>query len=56
VLALRSGTSVGIPVRTAFQFRCTGADPLRLLLLTMPQWPGAAEADTGVGELEAWHR
>ncbi|WP_244524225.1 cupin domain-containing protein [Geodermatophilus dictyosporus] len=54
VLTLRSGTSVGIPVRTAFQFRCTGLDPLRLLLLTMPQWPGADEADTSVGELDAW--
>ncbi|WP_369255254.1 cupin domain-containing protein [Geodermatophilus amargosae] len=53
VLPLRSGTGIGIPVWTAFQFRCTGVDPLRLLL-TMPQWPGPDEADTTVGGLDAW--
>jgi mannose-6-phosphate isomerase-like protein (cupin superfamily) len=55
VLALRSGTSVGIPIGTAFQFRCTGPDPLRLLLLTMPQWPDANEA-ASAGELDAWSK
>jgi len=54
VLPSCHGTSVGVPVATAFQFRCTGTDPLRLLLLTMPQWPGSDEVDTGVGALDAW--
>ena len=46
--------SVGLPARTAFQIRTTGVDPLRMLLLTMPAWPGPGEADPSVEELEAW--
>jgi mannose-6-phosphate isomerase-like protein (cupin superfamily) len=44
VAPLWPGTSVDIPPRTAFQFRSTGAGPLRLVLLTMPRWPGPGEA------------
>ena len=38
------GVSIDIPVGTAFQYRCTGAEALRFLCITMPPWPGDAEA------------
>jgi len=41
---LRSGVSVDIPVATAFQYRCTGVDPLEFLCVSMPRWPGETEA------------
>lgn len=41
---LRAGVTIDIPVGTAFQYRCDGADPLRFLCVTMPPWPGEAEA------------
>ena len=42
--ALKPGISIDIPVGTAFQYRCTGADPLTFLCITMPRWPGDEEA------------
>jgi mannose-6-phosphate isomerase-like protein (cupin superfamily) len=41
---LVSGVSIDIPVGTAFQYRCTGVDPLQFLCVSMPRWPGAEEA------------
>ena len=41
---LTTGVSIDIPVGTAFQYRCTGADPLQFLCITMPPWPGDQEA------------
>ena len=41
---LEAGVSIDIPVGTAFQYRCIGADPLRFLCITMPPWPGHSEA------------
>ena len=41
---LRAGVSIDIPVGTAFQYRCNGAEPLRFLCITMPPWPGDQEA------------
>jgi mannose-6-phosphate isomerase-like protein (cupin superfamily) len=41
---LEAGVTIDIPVGTAFQYRCTGSDPLRFLCVTMPPWPGAHEA------------
>lgn len=41
---LRAGVSIDIPVGTAFQYRCTGDEPLRFLCISMPPWPGAHEA------------
>ena len=41
---LRRGVSIDIPVGTAFQYRCTGVDPLQFLCITMPRWPGDKEA------------
>jgi mannose-6-phosphate isomerase-like protein (cupin superfamily) len=42
--ALREGVSLTIPVGTAFQFRNQGADPLDVVGVTMPPWPGEDEA------------
>ena len=41
---LRAGISIDIPVGTAFQYRCTGTEPLTFLCITMPRWPGHQEA------------
>ena len=41
---LESGGSLSIPSGTHFQFRNTGDVPLRLVISTMPQWPGNQEA------------
>lgn len=41
---LHVGVTVDIPVGTAFQYRCTGADPLQFICITMPPWPGDEEA------------
>jgi mannose-6-phosphate isomerase-like protein (cupin superfamily) len=39
-----AGTSVSLPVGTRFQFRCDGDEPLVAVGVTMPPWPGEAEA------------
>ena len=44
VAKVATGVSVTIPVGTHFQFRNTGTDPLRFLIVTMPPWPGPEEA------------
>ena len=41
---LEPGVSLSIPLGTHFQFRNTGDIPLRLVISTMPQWPGNQEA------------
>ena len=41
---LESGVSIDISVGTAFQYRCTGVDPLQFLCVSMPRWPGDQEA------------
>ena len=44
VTKLQPGTSLTIPVGTAFQFSCDGTSPLEAVAVTMPPWPGAHEA------------
>jgi mannose-6-phosphate isomerase-like protein (cupin superfamily) len=44
VISIHPGVSLTIPVGTHFQFRNTGAEPLCLLITTMPPWPGPQEA------------
>ncbi len=44
VTVLEPGVSIDVPVGTAFQYRCTGTEPLRFLCISMPPWPGDAEA------------
>lgn len=44
VTELRAGLSLTLPVGTAFQFRCDGAEPLEAVGVAMPPWPGDDEA------------
>ncbi|MGV7242344.1 cupin domain-containing protein [Caballeronia sp. M23-90] len=44
VTPLCIGTALTIPQRTRFQFRNTGVQPLCILIVTMPLWPGPEEA------------
>lgn len=41
---LAPGVCADVGTGLTFQFRSAGPGPLRMLLLTMPQWPGANEA------------
>jgi mannose-6-phosphate isomerase-like protein (cupin superfamily) len=42
--SLASGVSLTIPLGTQFQFRNTSAEPLCIVIATMPPWPGPEEA------------
>ena len=44
VVELVAGVSITIPTGTHFQFRTVGPEPLRLIIATMPPWPGEHEA------------
>lgn len=46
---LTAGTCVTIPTGAAFQFRSDGERPLRMLMLTIPPWPGPDEAIAAAG-------
>ena len=41
---LQPGTALTIPLGTSFQFRAVGSEPLELVFVTLPPWPGADEA------------
>ncbi|MFI7588270.1 cupin domain-containing protein [Spongisporangium articulatum] len=54
-LALVPGVSLSIPVGTAFQFRAEGGaddEPLEILGVTAPPWPGEGEASPVEGRWE----
>lgn len=44
VTSLAEGTSIDIPVGTAFQYRNVSDTDLKFICITMPPWPGADEA------------
>lgn len=44
VVEVEPGICVTIPPGTHFQLRCTGDEPLRFVITTMPPWPGEDEA------------
>ncbi len=44
ITPLEPGVSLTIPLGTHFQFRTTGSEPLAVIGVTMPPWPGAREA------------
>ncbi len=44
VIDLHPGTCLTIPLGTHFQFRALGAEPLAVVAVTMPRWPGEGEA------------
>ena len=50
VVDLEPGVCVSIPAGTAFQFRCTGSEALRIAAVTMPPWPGDEEALSVTGK------
>lgn len=43
-LSLESGVCLTIPLGTRFQFRSIGDEPLQVIGITMPPWPGTEEA------------
>ena len=45
IAALHPEVSITIPVGTSFQFKNTGRDSLKILIVTMPPWPGESEAE-----------
>jgi mannose-6-phosphate isomerase-like protein (cupin superfamily) len=45
-----AGDSFTIPCGNSFQFRNPGTDPLRVIISTMPRWPGADEATETEGK------
>jgi mannose-6-phosphate isomerase-like protein (cupin superfamily) len=44
VVDLAPGVAVSIPLETSFQFRASGAQPLEVVIITIPPWPGKDEA------------
>ena len=44
IAVLTCGVCVSIPAGMDFQFRTVGAEPLEIVAVTMPPWPGADEA------------
>lgn len=44
IVPLTPHTAHSIPLGTHFQFRNPGTEPLRLVIVTMPPWPGPDEA------------
>jgi len=43
-VALGAGICLTVPRGTEFQFRALGVEPLRVLGVSLPPWPGAGEA------------
>jgi mannose-6-phosphate isomerase-like protein (cupin superfamily) len=41
---LKEGVSITIPTGTRFQFKNVGESPLKIIITTMPPWPGDDEA------------
>jgi len=52
IVSVDAGVSLTIPLGTAFQFRAFGDEPLRMVVVTMPPWPGADEAYDVEGKWE----
>lgn len=53
VTLLARAVCVSIPAGVAFQFRAVGAEPLEIVAVTMPPWPGPDEA-CRVSGCKAW--
>lgn len=45
ITRLTPGVCLDIPVGTAFQYRCSGSEPLVCIVTAMPPWPGDDEAE-----------
>jgi len=44
IVPLAARVSLTIPLETEFQFRSFGPEPLAIVAITMPPWPGEGEA------------
>jgi len=44
IISIDAGLSLTIPLGTQFQFRSLGDEPLAVIGVTMPPWPGDTEA------------
>jgi mannose-6-phosphate isomerase-like protein (cupin superfamily) len=44
VVSLQPGLCLSLPLGTDFQFRCLGGEALCAVAVTLPPWPGDAEA------------
>ena len=44
IVPVEAGVCATIPVGTKFQFRSYGYEPLTVVVITMPPWPGGDEA------------
>ncbi len=53
-MPVQAGVSLTIPLGTQFQFRATGHEPLTMVAITMPPWPGADEAYAVEGPWTTW--
>lgn len=53
VTTLTPGVSIDIPVGTAFQYRNVSRADLKFICITMPPWPGDAEASHLEGKWKA---
>ena len=52
VTDLAPGVTLTLPLGTHFQFRADAAEPLSILGVTMPPWPGDGEAYAVPGKWE----
>lgn len=52
VTVLVPGTSIDIPVGTAFQYRSVSDTELKFICISMPPWPGDSEATFVAGPWE----
>ncbi len=49
IVPLEKGVCVSISAGVAFQFRAIGDEPLEIVAVTLPPWPGAEEAQQTQG-------
>jgi mannose-6-phosphate isomerase-like protein (cupin superfamily) len=49
IVTLEKGVCVSIPSGVAFQFKSVGDEPLEIIAVTLPPWPGADEASSVSG-------
>lgn len=49
-IRLQPGLSFSIATGCSFQFRNDGSEPLQAVAITMPPWPGEAEAESVSGK------
>ena len=53
VVLVEPGVCISIPVRTRFQFRSMGDEPLTAVAVTIPPWPGDDEAYVVAGKWQS---